>query len=439
MASKNISPIADELNSIIGDQNKNVQNMLSGLGKSIYFPKGIIAQSAEAKSLATRYNATIGIAKEKGKPMGLASVMQSFNGISEAQALTYAPACGIAELRIKWKELLAVKNPALSTKKYSLPIVTSGVTHGLSIVADLFVEEHDVVILPDKYWENYNLIFGVRRGANFAPYPFFNGSGGFNTEAFKEKVEEYAPCGKIIVVLNFPNNPTGYSPTGTEARHIAEILRQTAAAGCKVVAITDDAYFGLFYESEVYKESIFGLLADAHENLLAIMVGGPTKELYVWGLRCGFLSVSVPARNDQQALYAALEKKIAGIIRGTLSNCPLASQSIILRAIQDPDFEAQCKAKKEILRERALWVKEILGKGTGSKYWDVYPFNSGYFMCLKMKKIDAEAFRQHLLKNYGIGVIADGTTDIRVAFSSVELGQIEDLYLQLEKAASDLS
>ena len=49
--------------------------MLSDLGKRLFFPKGILAQAAEAKEKAKRYDATIGIAREKGKPMFLPSVM----------------------------------------------------------------------------------------------------------------------------------------------------------------------------------------------------------------------------------------------------------------------------------------------------------------------------------------------------------------------------
>lgn len=59
-------------------------------------------------------------------------------------------------------------------------------------------------------------------------------------------------------------------------------------------------------------------------------------------------------------------------------------------------------------------------------------------MCLKLKGIDAEAYRKHLLAKYGVGVIADGDRDIRVAFSSVDEGQLEDLYAVLATAAREL-
>ena len=70
--------------------------------------------------------------------------------------------------------------------------------------------------------------------------------------------------------------------------------------------------------------------------------------------------------------------------------------------------------------------------------WEVYPFNAGYFMCLKLKGLDAEEFRSHLLQKYGVGVIADGDRDIRVAFSSVDLDQLEDLFAIMAAAARDL-
>ena len=34
-------------------------------------------------------------------------------------------------------------------------MVTTGITHGLSTVADMFVDEGDVLLLPDKLWGNY--------------------------------------------------------------------------------------------------------------------------------------------------------------------------------------------------------------------------------------------------------------------------------------------
>ena len=59
-------------------------------------------------------------------------------------------------------------------------------------------------------------------------------------------------------------------------------------------------------------------------------------------------------------------------------------------------------------------------------------------MCLKLKGLDAETYRKHLLEKYGVGVIADGERDIRIAFSSVDEDQLEDLYTILATAAREL-
>jgi hypothetical protein len=44
-----MNPLAKELNRIIEDQNPHVFCMLSEVGKHLFFPKGILSQSAEAK------------------------------------------------------------------------------------------------------------------------------------------------------------------------------------------------------------------------------------------------------------------------------------------------------------------------------------------------------------------------------------------------------
>jgi hypothetical protein len=44
-----------------------------------------------------------------------------------------------------------------------------------------------------------------------------------------------------------------------------------------------------------------------------------------------------------------------------------------------------------------------------------------------------------LLEEYGVGVIADGERDIRVAFSAVDVDQIPALYAALASAARDLA
>jgi len=430
--------LAVELNEIIERENAQLYAMLSELGRRIYFPWGILSQSAEAKEKAKRFDATIGIAREGGKPMFLPSIMQYLPALSPAEALTYAPATGQPELRRRWRELLLAKNPSLAGKSFSLPIVTSGVTHALSLVGDLFADKGDVVLLPDKFWENYELLFAARLQAQLVLYPFFGADGGFNVEGLRQSLATRAGGRKTLVVLNFPNNPTGYSITKKDADAVVAVLVEAADNGCNLVVVTDDAYFGLFYDEDVLPESLFARLAGAHERIVAVKVDGPTKEQFVWGFRTGMLTFSARAALSEEALYGALEKKVAGAIRSAISTCSQPAQSVLAKALATDALAEEQREKRSVLEARAKKSREILSSSDFSDVWDAYSFNSGYFMCLKLKHVAAEAFRKHLLDRHGIGVIADGERDIRVAFSAVDLDHLAELYATMAKAAREV-
>jgi aspartate/methionine/tyrosine aminotransferase len=424
---------AIELNEAIRAVNPQVYDLLSNRGKGIFFPKrGILAQSAEAKG--TRINATIGTALEDdGAPMAIHS-LRSLVNLPDAESFNYAPSPGRPEIRTIWKEMLLRKNPHLAGKGISLPVVTSALTHGLSMTGYLFVDAGDTIISPDLYWENYDLVFGNAYGGTLSTFPMFNAMNGFNITGLRERLMQGAP-GKRIVLLNFPNNPTGYTVTETEAARIRETLLEAANAGNTILVVVDDAYFGLVYETGILRESIFGLLANAHERILAVKLDGPTKEDYVWGFRIGFVTFST-GRNSA-ALYGALEAKLGGAIRGNISNCSNLGQTMLLAAYTDQQYEREKAEKYNVLKRRYKNVRDHLASHPEyKKYFIALPFNSGYFMCVKIISGDAESVRKILIKNYSTGVITQGDC-LRLAFSSTPLGDIEQLLDNIYQAAQE--
>jgi len=435
-----MNPIAKELNAIIKQGNPHLMEMFSKTGRRLYFPKGILSQSAEAREMAyDKYNATIGIATEDRHTMHLKSVMSFVNNLRPSEALRYAPSFGTPALRKSWKQEMMEKNKSLKGKSISLPVVTNGITHGISVFSDMFIDPDDVLIFPDKLWGNNVLIMSVRGDARISKYEMFNDQGGFNIEAFEKKVWEEANNNyKIIVFLNFPNNPTGYTITEDECDKIVSILTSVAEKGTNVIAVSDDAYFGLRYEDSPIEESIFARLCDCHERLLAVKLDGATKEMFVWGLRVGFMTYGTVINGDQEAFYTALEKKTAGNIRGSVSNASHISQSIVLKALLSPDYVEEKNSKIEILRKRAVQVKKTLSDPKFNDAWEMYPFNSGYFMCLKLKTVNAEELRVHLLKEYKVGLIAINDTDLRIAFSSVDEKNIDDMFQLIYKGIKDI-
>ncbi len=432
-----MNPLAEELNQTIQKFNPHIFEMLSAMGKRMFFPKGILSQSAEAKKSAHKCNATIGIATEGGGPMYLPCIHAHFSGLNPAEIYPYST-FGKTELRKKWREKMIAENPLLANKDFGVPIVTSAISHGLGIVGDLFVDEGDSMIIPDKMWGNYRLTYAVRFGAAIKTFPFYNGEG-LNVKGFGELVsQEGERLGKLMILLNFPSNPTGYMPTVKEAEGIVRVIQRTAEAGCNTVVITDDAYFGLVYEDGRLEESLFGYLTNLHKRILAVKLDGATKEEFVWGFRTGFLTYGPGDEKNDPALFEALEKKTMGAIRSYVSNSPHASQSIVYRALESPSFPEEKRRKYEVLKARVLKLKKVLKNPKYADAFEVYPFNSGYFMCIRLKTVDAEKLRLHLLSRYGVGVISIGKEDVRIAFSCVEVDQIEEVFDTIYQGIKDL-
>jgi aspartate/methionine/tyrosine aminotransferase len=428
-----------EMNTIAAELNKVLENtiagdLLSDLGRRMYFPKGIVAQSAEAKQKATRFNATVGMATKGKDPLYLKSIYDTMSGISASDAFTYAPTAGDPALRAAWKEQIYKKNPSLNDAKISLPVVTSGLTHGILLTAELFLDKAETIIIPDMFWGNYRLIFEERREAQILPFPFFGENGGINLDALEQAIES-VPGNKAALILNFPNNPTGYSPTIGEAEAITALLNRQADKGKKLLVITDDAYFGLFYEKDTYMESLFSKLADLHENILAVKVDGTTKEDFAWGFRVGFITYGCKGMTEAQ--YHALVQKTMGVVRSSVSNCSRPAQSFILKGLHSPSYEQEKADAFKILKARYRRVREVLARYADNDLLRPLPFNSGYFMAFTCKG-DAEKLRLHLLDKYGIGAISIAGTYLRIAFSSVELDSIEALYETLYTAAGEL-
>lgn len=435
-----VNPLAEQLNQSISESAPEIFAMLSDLGKRLYFPKGILTQSAEAKEKGKRFNATIGIATEGGKPMFMPSVQSHLEGVTPAEAYTYAPPAGRPGLRSAWRKKLMAENPSLEGKTFGEPIVTSAITHGLMLAGDLFVNPGDVMLMPDQLWGNYRLTYEVRLGAKIETFSFFK-DGGMDVAAFAARLSEVSQGrDKVLVMLNFPNNPTGYMPTDAEGDAIASALKAQAEKGTRIVALCDDAYFGLFFHlgGKSMTESLFARLTGQHPNLLAVKLDGATKELFVWGLRCGFITFGPGRAEGADKVLAALDAKTRGAIRSAISNSPQLSQSLVEKALAAPTIDAERADKARVLEERAKEVYRVANLPEYKDSWDVYPFNSGYFMLIKVKGVDAHKLREHLLDKYETGLISTAATDLRVAFSCLDVQDVEPLFKVVHQAIQDL-
>ena len=146
-------------------------------------------------------------------------------------------------------------------------------------------------------------------------------------------------------------------------------------------------------------------------------------------------------KNGNKELYKALEDKTSGIVRGNISNAPHLSQSIFLRSSISETHEKEKEENKKKIEERYLKVKTVLeAHPEYEEHFESLPFNSGYFMCVRLKKSDPDKIWELLLNKYSTGVICDSEKALlRIAFASTPLDKIEKLFANIYSACKDCS
>jgi aspartate/methionine/tyrosine aminotransferase len=426
--------LAQELNAML--DTTAAGRLLSRLGRRLFFPRGIVAQSAEAKQAAYHSNATIGMAYSGGKPLLVSAIADSFPTLNAEETVAYAPTAGVEEARLLWKELLLQKNPSIDSRRVSLPVVVPGITSGISYMADLFLDEGSLIIASDPCWDNYGFIFQERRGAVLRGVPFLGGGPGLDLGAIRAAVREEAKTGAVRIILNFPNNPSGYSPSREEAEALVGLFRETAEAGADLLIICDDAYFGLFYEDDTNGESLFGRLASLHERIVTVKIDGPTKEDYAWGFRMAF--VTFGGRGLGPAHFDGLIKKLMGAIRSSVSCANTPAQYLMMKILADPRTAPEKEQYYDLLRRRYLAVKGFIAANPDHPALSPLPFNSGYFMSFRCTGVDPEALRRELLTKHGVGAVALGPCYLRVAFSSIDEAKIDRVFRIIYDTAEEI-
>ena len=428
-----INPLAKELNDTLAGS--VVDALMSDMGRRLYFPNGIISQGGEAAKDAHFANGTIGMAVAQGTPIELDSYKKNMPSLTPRETVAYAKTAGNPDLRALWKEKIIEKNPSLKNKQFSLPILVPGLTAVLSYVSDLFVDVDKPLLAADPCWDNYELIVAARRGAEFHQFKCFE-NGKFNIADLEAKMKADAEkYGSVRVILNFPQNPSGYSPTVSEAQEIVRIVREIAESGKKVLVLSDDAYFGLNYDDDIEPQSLFAYMADLHENVLAIKADGPTKEDFAWGFRAGFVTFASKGLSDAQ--YTALVTKFMAAIRSSVSCSSTPSQSLVMHALNDEAHNKQKIECRNMLKRRYDLVRNFVNTHT-SKVLEPLPFNSGYFMSFHVSTGKAEEIRKALLKEKGIGIIQIDSHTLRVAFSSIDEDKIDSVYTSIYNVADAL-
>ena len=188
---------------------------------------------------------------------------------------------------------------------------------------------------------------------------------------------------------------------------------------------------------KIRKESLFGDISNLSDNIVSIKVDGCTKEYFMWGFRVGFITIAT--KHFSNLAYEAIETKLSAALRRSVSNICNISQSVLLQGLKDKRIEKQREEKFLLLKSRYDCMKKLVNRDSAKSFWDVYPCNSGYFICLRLvKRFDAEKIRKIILEKNGIGVVSLPNNSIRIAFSCIEEVSMENFINKLISCLMDL-
>jgi aspartate/methionine/tyrosine aminotransferase len=427
---------ASEINAPLERDVPALFRALSPLGRRAFFPPDIPSQAAEARG--TTLNATIGqITDGRGGAVRLPVLASAFGdlpGRDLDQALLYSPIEGLPEVRQRWRDWQRRHAPVGPPS--SLPLVTVGLSHALSLLADLFGGEGKAVAIPTPFWGNYRQAFAVRTGARVLTGPAYV-DGGYNPAAIPDALAGLPPGEPAVALLNIPSNPGGYTPDRAERRATVEALIVEAERR-PLVVICDDAYAGLVFEPEIPRESLFWDLAGAHPNLVAVKIDGATKEFSFFGGRVGFLTFAVEPESEAAR---SLESKVKMLVRSTLGSPVASSQVILLQALRKEGIETEVEAVRALLEGRYRSLKGAL-ETVDRRLLTPLPFNSGCFALVELPEslgLDSETVRKHLLAHHETGLISIAPRYLRIAHCSVDAAALPELARRLEAAVGELA
>ncbi|MFT8669774.1 MAG: aminotransferase class I/II-fold pyridoxal phosphate-dependent enzyme [Liquorilactobacillus hordei] len=186
----------------------------------------------------------------------------------------YAPNRGIAELREAISEYLQC-HYAVSYNPENQIIVTNGATEAISTAMNSFLGQGDVVLCPSPAFGLYRNLAKIN-GAKYIEIDTENDNYKLTPEKLKSYLNKYQASVKILV-LNYPNNPTGVSYSEIEIKELADVLKKYS-----IFVLSDEIYSELVYQKK--HVSIAYYLPEQ-----TFLVNGVSKSYAMTGWRVGYL------------------------------------------------------------------------------------------------------------------------------------------------------
>ena len=310
----------------------------------------------------------------------------------------YTSNAGLKELRAEIARYLD-RRMGLKYNPAKEVLVTVGGSEAIDMCIRTLVQPGDEVIIPEPCFVCYEPITTLSGGVPVHVACHQEDEFRLRADALKAAI---TPRTKLLI-MPFPNNPTGAVMERADLEAIAEVLR-----GTDIMVLSDEIYAELNYGLQNHV-SIATLPGMAERT---VVVNGFSKTYAMTGWRLGYACGPAP-----------IIKIMTKIHQSAIMSAPTTSQYAAITALKDCDGEIE-RMRNEYNMRRRLVVKSFNDMGLSC----FEPRGAFYaFPCIKSSGMTSEEFCTKLLEQKHVAIIpgnafgASGEGYARVSYAySVE-------------------
>lgn len=293
----------------------------------------------------------------------------------EKKRIVYSANSGLAELKTEISEYINRKN-SLNYDPDDEIIVTVGGSEAIDISIRALLNPGDEALIVEPCFVCYvpiveltggvPVIINTRREDKFKLTP----------ELLREKITDKTK----LLILPFPNNPTGAIMTREDLEKIADVLKDT-----NIMILSDEIYSELTYGR---KHCSIAEIEGMRER--TILINGFSKAFAMTGWRLGYL-----------AAPRQIVTQILKIHQYMIMCSPTISQYAAIEALRNCEREVKNMVAEYNIRRRL--IVESFNK-MGLECFD--PEGAFYiFPCIKNTGLSSEEFCEKLLENQKVAVV----------------------------------
>ncbi len=288
----------------------------------------------------------------------------------------YTANSGLIELREEICTYMKRKYDVAYDAK-SQVLVTVGGSEAIDAMIRSVVSPGDEVLIPEPSFVCYKPLTVMAGGVPVVIETKEEDDFRLTPEQLKEKITDKTK----LLILPFPNNPTGAVMSKSDLEAIAEVLR-----GTDILVLSDEIYGELRYSDE--KHVPFSKIDGMYER--TVVVNGFSKAFAMTGWRLGY------AMGPERII-----KLMTKIHQYGIMSSPTTSQYAAIEALRncDDDVEKMCD---EYNNRRRMIVDGFRNMGLSC----FEPYGAFYvFPCIKKTGMTSEEFCNRLLEEEHVAVV----------------------------------